>query len=251
MSTPPTLDAAAIQALVAEVVRRIQAGQAAAPRSAAPPVATAAAATPAVAAGAAITERVITLAMIERVPAGVQAVSAVANAVITPSAADRARERGITIVRGGPATPAVASRPFVIAQAACRSDASARASAIARAIPGAQQLPTSGLADVVAALAGHASRDAARGVLLTSKPAVAVVLANRSASLRAVTGRDAAAITSAASDAAANLLVVDPGQFTGGSLERICADFHRAASGPLPAELAATPSGCGCKTHTH
>jgi hypothetical protein len=251
MSTPHTLDAAAIQALVAEVVRRIQAGQAAAPRSAAPPVPAAATATPAAAAGAAITERVITLAMIERVPAGVQAVSAVATAVITPSAADRARERGITIVRGGPATPAVASRPFVIAQAACRSDASARTSAIARAIPGAQQLPTSGLADVVAALAGHASRDAALGVLLTSRPAVALVLANRSASLRAVTGRDAAAIASAAADAAANLLIIDPAAFSGGALDRLCIDFHRRPSAPVPTELQAAPAGCGCKTHTH
>lgn len=251
MSTPHTLDAAAIQALVAEVVRRIQAGQDAAPRSAAPPVPAAATAKPGAAAGVAIAERVITLASIERVPAGVHAVSAVANAVITPSAADRARERGIKIVRGEPATPAVASRPFVIAQAACRSDASARTSAIARAIPGAQQLPSSGLADVVAALAGHASRDAARGVLLTSKPAVAVVLANRSASLRAVTGRDAAAITSAAADAAANLLVVDPATFSGGALDRLCSDFHRSSPAPVPTELQAAPAGCGCKTHTH
>jgi hypothetical protein len=76
---------------------------------------------------------------------------------------------------------------------------------------------------------------------------VAVVLANRSASLRAVTARDAASLAAAAADTAANLLVVDPGQFTSGSLERICADFHRTASGPLPAELAATPPGCGCK----
>ena len=93
---------------------------------------------------------------------------AVAAAVITPSAADRARERGITIVRGSAsaAAPAVA-RPFLIAQAACPSQESARAAAIARAVPGAQQFPASGLADVITALADHASRDAARGILLT------------------------------------------------------------------------------------
>jgi hypothetical protein len=248
MSSSTTLDAAAIQALVAEVVRRIQAGQAtAAPRA---PVSSAPL-RPAPAAGVTLAERVITLASIERVPAGVHAVSAVANAVITPSAADRARERGITIVRSGATPSSVPSRPFVIAQAACRGDAAGRTAAIARTIPGAQQLPASGLADVVTAVAAHASRDAARGVLLTSKPAVAMVLANRSPSLRAVSGRDAAAIMAAAHDAAANLLIVDPATFSAGSLERLCADFHRSPPAAVPAELQAAPPGCGCTTHPH
>ena len=247
MSTSTTLDAAAIQALVQEVVRRIQAGH----TTAASAVVSASPLRPAPAAGFTIAERVITLAIIERVPAGVQAVSAVANAVITPSAADRARERGIAIVRSGATPSSVPSRPFVIAQAACRGDAAGRTAGIARVIPGAQQLPASGLADVVTAVAAHASRDAARGVLLTSKPAVAVVLANRSPSLRAVTGRDAAAIMAAALDAAANLLIVDPATFSAGSLERLCADFHRSPSAAVPAELQAAPPGCGCTTHHH
>jgi hypothetical protein len=178
-------------------------------------------------------------------------VAAVATAVITPSAADRARERGITIVRGSQPAPSAPTRPFVIAQAACRGDASARAAAIARAIPGAQHLPASGLADVVAALAGHASRDAARGILLTGKPAVAVVLANRIASLRAVTARDAAALAAAAADTAANLLVVDPATFSAGGLERLCGDFHRGPAAAIPPELAAAAPGCGCTTHPH
>jgi hypothetical protein len=249
MSTPMTLDAAAVQALVTEVVRRILAAQAptAATKPAAPSPLPAAAAS---GTAMSIPDRVITLAHLERLPAAVREVVVDAKAVITPSAREHAKDAGISLVRGQPGgttAVAVAARPFVIAQAACRGDASARTAAIARAVPSAQQLPASGLADVVAAIAAHASKDAARGVLLTGRPAVAVVLANRSASLRAVTARDAASLAAAAADTAANLLVVDPGQFTGGSLERICADFHRTASGPLPAELAATPPGCGCK----
>jgi hypothetical protein len=88
-------------------------------------------------------------------------------------------------------------------------------------------------------------------VLLTSRPAVAVILANRSASLRAVTARDAAGLAAAASDTVANLLIIDPAQFSGGSLERLCVDFHRTPSGPLPAELTTAPAGCGCKGHGH
>ncbi len=256
MNTPPTLDAAAIQALVAEVVRRIQAAHAmqATPATPARPASVAASAPAATLAPAAISipDRVVTLAHLERLPAGIREVVVDAKAVITPSARDHANDAGITLVRGGTtATAAAPARPFIVAQAACRGDVSARTAAIVRTLPGSQQLPASGLADVIAAFAGHASRDAARGVLLTGRPAVAVILANRSASLRAVTARDAATLVAAAADTAANLLVVDPSQFTGGSLERLCADFHRAASGPLPAELAAAPAGCGCKSHSH
>jgi hypothetical protein len=252
MNTPPTLDAAAIQALVAEVVRRIQAAHAmqATPATPARPASVAASA-PAPAAFS-IPDRVVTLAHLERLPAAIREVVVDAKAVITPSAREHANDAGITLVRGGTtATAAAPARPFIVAQAACRGDVSARTAAIVRTLPGSQQLPASGLADVIAAFAGHASRDAARGVLLTGRPAVAVILANRSASLRAVTARDAATLVAAAADTAANLLVVDPSQFTGGSLERLCADFHRAASGPLPAELAAAPAGCGCKSHSH
>jgi hypothetical protein len=254
MSTPRTLDAAAIQALVAEVVRRIQAAHAIQPTPAAPargPSVAAPVLVP-VTAAFSIPDRVVTLAHLERLPAGIREVVVDAKAVITPSAREHANDAGITLLRGtAAALPAAPARPFVVAQAACRGDVSARTAAIVRAVPGSQQLPASGLADVIAALAGHASKDAARGVLLTGRPAVAVVLANRSASLRAVTARDAATLVAAAADTAANLLIVDPAQFTGGSLERLCADFHRAASGPLPAELAAAPAGCGCKSHPH
>ncbi|MCE9630774.1 MAG: hypothetical protein K8S94_08705 [Planctomycetia bacterium] len=251
MNTPP-LDAAAVQALVAEVIRRIGATQPAlqrAPASASLPAAQPVSAT---IPGFTIIERVVTLAHLERVPTGVSRVMIHASAVITPSARDRAKETGIVFVRGSGATPtATAGRPFMIAQAACHSDASGRAAAISRAIPHAQHLPSSGLADVITALAVHASKDAARGVLLTGRPAVAVILANRSASLRAVTARDAASLAAAATDAAANLLVVDPAAFPAAALERLCAEFNRTPSPIVPAELAAAPAGCGCKTHTH
>jgi hypothetical protein len=242
--TTPALDAAAVQELVAEVIRRIRAAAPAA--SAAPGPKAAAGSAPA--ATVSVAGRVITLAQLERLPAGTRAVVVDAKAVVTPSARDHARDEGLTILRGGtPASAAAPARPFVVAQAACRGDATARAAAIARAVSAAQQLPASGLADVITALASHASRDGARGVLLTGRPAVALILANRSASLRAVSARDAAGLAAAAADAGANLLVVDPATFTGGSLERLCAEFHAAPAAALPAELSHAPAGCGCK----
>jgi len=247
----PHLDAAAIKSLVEEVVRRIRAGdgsQAAQPASR--PGSVADATTPA--GRVPLADAVITLAHVERVPAGTRELAVSARAVITPSARDRAREAGITFVRHAGAAAAVASpsRPFVIAQADGRGDATGRAAAIARLVPHAQRLPATGLADVVATLALHVSRDAARGVLLTSRPATALILANRSPGLRAVTARDHAGLAAAAAETAANLLVIDPAAFAGG-LERACADFAARPTGPVPPELAQGAAGCGCKAHPH
>jgi hypothetical protein len=118
-------------------------------------------------------------------------------------------------------------------------------------VPGAQQLPATGLADVVAAIATHTSRDGARGCLLSGRPAAAVVLANRSPGVRAVTARDAAGLLAAATECSANLVIVDPKAFSAVSLDRVCGEFARRDLGPAPAELAAAPTPCACKTHAH
>ena len=252
-STSP-IDRDTVQRLVAEVIRRIQAEATATPAAPASPAAAPASSygAPEPKAGAAtLTGRVITLHAVERLPAGTRQVVVDSKAVITPSARDYATEAGIAIVRGAAAGSPVSTappRPFLIAHAQCGTDPAVKAAAIVRAVPGSQQLPSSGLADVITAIATHASRDAARGILITSRPAVAAILANRSASLRAVTGRDAASLSAAATDCQANLLVVDPTAFTG-SLERLCTDFANRPAAPLPSELATAPSGCGCKTH--
>lgn len=257
-STSP-LDRDTVHRLVAEVIRRIQAEAKPAPAASPTAQASPAAAAPASsygapepkAAAAALADRVITLHSLERLPAGTRQVVVDARAVITPSARDYAKDAGIALVRGAPAGSPVSAappRPFLIAHAQCGTDPAAKAAAIARAVPGSQQLPSSGLADVITAIATHASRDAARGILLTSRPAVATILANRSASLRAVTGRDAASLSAVATDCQANLLIVDPKAFTG-SVERLCTDFAGRPAAPLPSELTSAPAGCGCKSH--
>jgi len=244
-----TIDPEAIRAIVAEVLRRIGPVAEAAPRPAATSPVTAPAA-PTVA-GISLPGRVISLALLEKLPAGVGRVTVEAAAVITPSARDHARDKGIAIERRAAANsrPAGVSVPFVVAHAECGGDAAARAAALARAVPGATQLPASGLADIVAALALHASRDGARGILLTGKPTIACVLANRSASLRAVTARDPAALAAAAAECSANLLVVDPASFPAAALSRLATELAARPAGDVPAPLAARPIGCGCQGH--
>jgi pyruvate/2-oxoglutarate dehydrogenase complex dihydrolipoamide acyltransferase (E2) component len=249
-----TIDPEAVRAIVAEVLRRIGAARTsdgpAAPPTASQPAASAATPAPAVA-GISLPGRVIAVAMLEKLPAGIGRVTVEATAVITPSAREYARDKGLVIERLATAGsgPGAVRLPFVVAHAECGGDAAARAAAIARAVPGAAQLPATGLADVVTALALHASRDGARGILLTGKPAVACVLANRSASLRAVTAREPATLAAAATECAANLLVVDPANFPAAALIRMAAELATSPTTEVPAPLAARPAGCVCKGH--
>jgi hypothetical protein len=244
------VDPELVRRIVAEVVRRIgrlpQApGSAAASTAAGVPAAATASVRPTM-----LTGRVISLAMLERLPAGTGQVAVESGAILTPSARDHARERGLEIVRpAGPPAVGPATGPFLVAHAECEADAVSRAAAIVRAVPGSSHLPASGLADVVAAVAIQASRAAARGMLLTGRPAAAAVLANRSASLRAVTARDPAALAAAAAECNANLLVIDPRMFPAAAAVRLARELASRPAGETPALLTARLSGCGCKGH--
>jgi len=241
-TTIPVPDSEAIGRLVAEVLRRVRAEFAApSPSPANPPIQAAA--------GVSLAGRVVTLAMLERLPAGTRRVLVETAAVVTPSARDLARDLGIAIdrVAGGSTTGPRA--PFFVAHAEAGGDAVARAAAIARSVTGASQLPATGLADVVAALALHASHDAARGVLLTGRPALATALANRSASLRAVTAREPATLAAAAAECNANLLIIDPASFPPAAIPRLAQELALRPAGETPAVLASRPAGCGCKDH--
>lgn len=250
-----TLDPEIVRRLVAEVVARIQPPAPATPLAASP--ATSTSGQPQQAAGLTLTDSVITLATVERLPAGTKRVVVTAKAVITPSAREHARDHGIELVRGTPAAAAAsAHRPFLVAHADCAADVKPRCAAIARSVSVAQQLPATGLADVVTALAAHASRDGGRAVLLCGRPFVAVALANRSTGVRAVTARDPASLLAAVREVAANIIIVDPQAFPAAGLDRVCTDFAARDLPSPPAELSApapapSSSSCSCQSHTH
>ena len=226
-----------VAGLVREVVRRIHAEAAEAPVAG-----VAAVMPPPPPTLCVIPSKVITLDTFKLVPQGTRRVGVRSDAVITPSARDHAREAGIELVRGDVQPPVHST--IVIGQADCLANAASRAASIARAVAGAQQLPASGLADVVAAIALHVGRDGAKGVLLTGRPAAAVVLANRFSSLRAVTARDAATLLAAAAQCAANVLIINPQEFASGALERACIEFASRDTGVIPKELSGLPGSC-------
>lgn len=139
----------------------------------------------------------------------------------------------------------------MIARADCRGDVTGLTAAISRAVPMSQQLPAAGLKTVLASLADHAGRDAARGLLITDQPVIACIAANRHHSLRAVTGNDPATLDAAATASAANLLIVQPGRIPTRSLERLATALTTKETTP-PALLtdtaaSSTPHGCNCQ----
>ena len=120
-------DPETIRRLVAEVIARVTA-------PVAPPVASAPTGgstygQPQAASGVAVADKVVTLAALERLPAGTARIVVAATAVVTPSAREHARDMGITIERAtnGGGQPAAASLPFVVAHAECGGDPAARA----------------------------------------------------------------------------------------------------------------------------
>ena len=246
-----------VAAIVREVLRRIRAdlqpavATPVAPIALALPAAQAPAAAPIAAAGVfQLAEKLVTAASLAAVSAGTKTVMLRHDALITPSGRDAARAAGCTLLRtakGAQATPgsAPASRPFFVAAAECPGDSAARTAGLVRLLPGAQQLPATGLTDVVASLGLHLTRDGGRGILLAGRPHVAVALANRSAGVRAVTARDTTTLLGAAQECAANLLVIAPRDFSASSLERIGSTFAGRDPGPAPAELA-SPAAAGC-----
>jgi len=264
-----------VAAIVREVLRRIRAdlqpasASPAAPAALALPTAQAAAAPTAAAGVFQLAEKLITAASLAAIPAGTKTVMLRHDALITPSGRDAARAAGCTLLRtakGAQATPgaAPASRPFFVAAAECPGDSAARTAGLVRLLPGAQQLPATGLTDVVASLGLHLTRDGGRGILLAGRPHVAVALANRSPGVRAVTARDTTTLLGAAQECAANLLVIAPRDFSASSLERIGVTLAGRDPGPAPAELAppaaagcacsgpkADAPACSCTTHHH
>lgn len=262
-----------VAGIVREVLRRLTAAPPAAPPAAAPtaarPAAAPTAAPPAAvppsppASGFAIGEKVVSAATLAAVPAGTRTVRLRADAVVTPSARDAARENGYELLRGPKGSaPAAAPAvfPFVVATADATPDAQARAAAIARAVPRARRLPATGLADVAATLVLDLPRDGGRALVLAGRPHAAVALANRAPGIRAVTARDTATLLAAAAECAANLVVVAPRDFSAVALERVAVALASRPAGAPPAELAppdACPCGgpataaCSCTSHPH
>ena len=229
MPTPSPVSSHDIARLVTEVLRRIHAEtespQTQKSQSTSPQATTT------------VSDRVIAAETIIKLAPGTKVAYFEHKAVITPSARDLARDRGIEFIAAKTDTTQKSDPQLFIAQAECATDVSAIAATIRRAVSTSQQLPSAGLAPTLKSLAEHASRDAARCILLTENTAVACVAANRFPPIRAVLGSDPPAVTDAIVRCAANLVILDPHQFSTASLTHIAKQLT-AQTGQPPEILA-------------
>lgn len=243
MPNQPPVSSNDIARLVTEVLRRIHAETDSSQTQSArltPPEA-----------AATVSDRVIAAETIIKLAPGTKVAYVERKAVITPSARDLARDRGIEFITAKTDTTQKSDPQLFIAQAECATDVSAIAATIRRAVSTSQQLPSAGLATTLESLAEHASRDAARCILLTESTAVACVAANRFSAIRAVLGSDSTALTDSIARCAANLVILDPRKFSTASLTQIAK--HLTARTVQPPEILTTAhtdkahTDCSCQ----
>lgn len=240
-----------VAAIAADVVRRLApAASAAAPSSPAVPVAASAPPTVPTTRGPRLAEKVVSLAILSKLPGGVSDVTVRHDAVLTPSAREWFRDHKVAVHRAAvadaSANAASTAPAFLVAACDLPARAAAQAAAIVRAVPSAQHLPSTGLAGVVEAFAEGASHSGSRGILLSAHPAVAALIANRKRAVRAVAAASVAEALAVAAECRATLVVVDPRRFATGGLQRLAIEFSKQAHAEMPEDLAEASRPCGC-----
>lgn len=136
-----------------------------------------------------------------------------AGTVLTPSARDYLKSRGIVIQRSATSAAARAKAPtvrLVLGVAESKFEPSGIVTQLKRDGIQIEQVARVGLTGVVDDLAERVSKGGDRGLLFTSRPAAAACLANRSRGVRAATARDADEVRQIVKELNANLLVMNP-----------------------------------------
>ncbi len=200
---------------------------------------------------ATLSDRVIAAETIMNLSRETKVAYIVNKAVITPSARDIARERGIDFITAKTKPQQPADRQFIVAQADCTTNVSAAAGVLCQAVPTSQQLPAAGLVPTLEALADHAGRDAARCILLSEDTVVACMAANRFPVIRAVTATESMTLKNRMNTCAANVLILNPRDFSVGSLAQIAKVFalHPTENPPQilrPPQPAKDHHSCSC-----
>jgi len=252
-TTPQTADLEQLVAsIAAEVLQRLSAGRAspeAAQPSAAPAVSVASPAPPP-ASGPTLTDKVIVLATVMKLPRDAGTVTVRRDAVITPSALEWLRDQGMQVHRGaaasGSAQAAATAPTFLVAACDLPGRSAALAAAVVRAVPNSQQLPSAGLKSHVAAFAEAATRSGSRGLLLSPRPAAAALIANRTRAVRAIAATSVREALTLAEECRATLVVVDPARFAAGGLQRLAMEFAKQTQQALPDDLAEASRPCSC-----
>jgi hypothetical protein len=176
-----------------------------------------------------LTDKLVTLATLENRLTGIDQLALRAGAVVTPAALDELRSRGIEVVRVVAPIAAAAVRPTLtigvaeVTNGAC--DVPALIAAFAKTGCAVERIAETGLTSVTAELTELSSKGGRPVVLLTSRPAAAVCIANRCRGVRAVGGRDSRGVLESILEVAANFVAIDPASLSAFELRRLVTEF--------------------------
>lgn len=185
-----------------------------------------------------IRQRVISLATLKGRVDGSRCVRIPRGAIVTPSAQDELRDRGIRIEF---LTPTIAGESRTetteVLLATWQTSHCPRAFLDAIGVDG-QQVTRLDLNDgprtLVDAIADRGPGTKRLGILLTDKPSLALCLANRPPCVRAAWGLDSRSVTEAVGSLAANLLVLEPSRHSLPVMINMARSFLDSGGGSCP-----------------
>lgn len=171
-------------------------------------------------------ERTITLGLVAGRLQGVREVLVSAGAVVTPSVRDELRKRRIALhFTAEPAADLPVTARLVLGVAGGAQAAGAALAAVQAEAGAAQRIDRDCVLEVVRQVSQAVASQGQIGLVLTDRPAVALCLANRQASIRAAWGMSVASVREAAKLIGANLLVVNPAQHGAYELRGMIREF--------------------------
>lgn len=236
-----------IDAVVREVLRRLQALTAAAPASpSAAAVAPKPPAAPKPAAAATpepstlhFTERLVTLAALNGKLNGHKQLAISRKAIVTPAVVDELKRRGIAIVRHDAVNSQNAQVRLLVSATSGSVKASVRSdlSSATAEVEWIECHATNSLVGAAQELTRHITQRKLPGLLLTEQPLTAAVVANRNPGIRAAVVSDGRSLDEALSQIGCNLVAVDPRR-VGPAVLKIVAQRLADAQPTCPAALA-------------
>lgn len=185
-----------------------------------------------------LSNRVVTLDDVKDKLNAVKSVVVPPKAIVTPAARDYLREKGASLsyaTNGGAAKMNIAAA-FGIAETSF--DPTSLLQSLAQANIRIEQVARSGLVSVTRELADLAAKSGRAAVLITSKPAAALALANRERGVRAVRFTTLNTLENDCNEVGANFLVANANGANAFELNRGVSQFLAGGPRPCPSELA-------------
>jgi hypothetical protein len=158
-----------------------------------------------------VSAAVVTQALLAESVNGVKTVRIGTKAIVTPSARDYLRQKGIEVIRESAAAPARTGRRVQIIVATAHPHVSAAVEALEQSGIGCEKrlsgLPAEAATQAISAVCRG---EAEKVVIFTAEPELVACLANRNAQIRAAAVADAAAVRRMQTALKPNVLAIDP-----------------------------------------